>query len=56
MFTPIFASARIAGWCANRIEEVLTGNRIMRPAYRAVVKKVHYEPIENRSTDNFYMR
>ncbi len=56
VFTPIFASARIAGWCANRIEEVLTGNRIMRPAYRAVVKKVHYEPIENRSTDNFYMR
>lgn len=56
VFTPIFASARIAGWCANRIEEVLTGNRIMRPAYRAVVKKVHYEPIENRGTDNFYMR
>ena len=56
VFTPIFASARIAGWCANRIEEVLTGNRIMRPAYRAVVKKVHYEPIENRSNDNFYMR
>ncbi len=56
VFTPIFASARIAGWCANRIEEVLTGNRIMRPAYRAVVKKAHYEPIENRSTDNFYMR
>ena len=56
VFTPIFASARIAGWCANRIEEVLTGNRIMRPAYRAVVKKVHYEPIENRSTNNFYMR
>ena len=55
VFTPIFASARIAGWCANRIEEVLTGNRIMRPAYRAVVKKVHYEPIENRSTDNFNM-
>ncbi len=55
VFTPIFASARVAGWCANRIEEVLTGNRIMRPAYRAVVKKVHYEPIESRSTDKFYM-
>ncbi len=53
VFTPIFASARIAGWCANRIEEVLTGNRIMRPAYRAVVKKVHYDPVDNRSTDIF---
>ena len=32
VFTPLFASARIAGWCANRIEEVLTCHRIMRPA------------------------
>ena len=50
VFTPLFATARIAGWCAHRIEEVLTGNRIMRPAYRAVVKRVHYDPIENRRT------
>ena len=48
VFTPLFASARIAGWCANRIEEVVTCHRIMRPAYRAVVKRAHYEPIENR--------
>jgi citrate synthase len=48
VFTPLFASARIAGWCANRIEEVLTCNRIMRPAYRAVVKRVAYEPVEDR--------
>ena len=50
VFTPLFATARIAGWCAHRIEEVLTGKRIMRPAYRAVVKRVHYDPIENRET------
>ena len=50
VFTPLFATARIAGWCAHRIEEVLTGNRIMRPAYRAVVKRVHYDPIEDRKT------
>ena len=56
VFTPIFASARIAGWCANRIEEVLTGKRIMRPAYRAVVKKEHYQPIAQRSADIFHMR
>ena len=50
VFTPLFATARIAGWCAHRIEEVLTGKRIMRPAYRAVVKRVHYEPVEERKT------
>ena len=50
VFTPLFASARIAGWCANRIEEVLTCHRIMRPAYRAVVKRHHYDPIENRES------
>ena len=49
VFTPLFASARIAGWCANRIEEVVTCHRIMRPAYRAVIKRVHYAPIEERT-------
>ena len=48
VFTPLFASARIAGWCANRIEEVLTCHRIMRPAYRAMDKRVHYEPMSAR--------
>ena len=48
VFTPLFASARIAGWCANRIEEVVTCHRIMRPAYRAVIKRAHYDPIEVR--------
>ena len=48
VFTPLFASARIAGWCANRIEEVLTCHRIIRPAYRAMVKRVHYEPMSAR--------
>ena len=48
VFTPLFASARIAGWCANRMEEVLTCHRIMRPAYRAMTKRVHYEPMSAR--------
>ena len=48
VFTPLFASARIAGWCATRIEEVVTCPRIMRPAYRAVIKRAHYDPIEAR--------
>lgn len=50
VYTPLFATARIAGWCANRIEEVVTCSRIMRPAYRAVVRKVPYIPMENRNT------
>ena len=48
VFTPLFASARIAGGCSNRIEEVVTCHRIMRPAFRAVIKRAHYDPIEAR--------
>ena len=48
LYTPLFASARIAGWCAHRLEEVLTGNRIMRPAYRSALRKQPYIPIEAR--------
>lgn len=48
LYTPLFAIARIAGWCANRMEEVLTCNRIMRPAYRAALKNMPYVPMENR--------
>lgn len=50
LYTPLFATARITGWCANRIEEVMTGHRIMRPAYRAVVKKVPYTPMDLRNS------
>lgn len=48
LLTPLFAIARIAGWCAHRIEEVLTGGHIIRPAYRAAVTKKKYIPIEER--------
>ena len=48
LYTPLFAIARIAGWCAHRMEEVLTGGRIMRPAYRAVMKKAPYVPMDQR--------
>ncbi len=48
LFTPLFAIARIAGWCANRMEEVLTCNRIHRPAYRARVLRVPYVEMGNR--------
>lgn len=48
LFTPLFAIARISGWCAHRIEETLTCNKIIRPAYRAAFKKQEYIPINER--------
>ena len=48
LFTPMFAVSRIAGWAAHRIEEVLTGNRIIRPAYRSITKATKYIPIAER--------
>lgn len=46
--TPLFAIARISGWCAHRIEEVLTGGRIMRPAYKAGIIRVPYVALKDR--------
>lgn len=48
LLIPLFAIARISGWCAHRIEEVLTGGRIIRPAYRSAAKKQPYIPMEDR--------
>lgn len=48
LYTPLFAVSRIVGWAAHRIEEILTGGRIIRPAYKAVAKTRDYVPIENR--------
>jgi citrate synthase len=48
LYTPLFAMARISGWCAHRMEELITGGRIMRPAYRAAVTKVPYIPMDQR--------
>ena len=49
LFTPMFAVSRIAGWCAHRIEELTTGGRIMRPAYRALPMSQVYVPLDQRS-------
>ena len=46
--TALFATARIAGWSAHRIEERLTGGRIIRPAYKAVSKPRAYVPLNER--------
>ncbi|HEX3028130.1 MAG TPA: citrate/2-methylcitrate synthase [Clostridia bacterium] len=48
LYTPIFAIGRVAGWCAHRIEELVNGGRIIRPAYKSVVNKKEYIPISER--------
>ncbi len=48
LFTPLFAVARMAGWAAHRMEEVLTGGRIIRPAYKAVAKELKYVKLADR--------
>jgi citrate synthase len=48
LFTPMFAVSRMAGWCAHRFEELVTGKRIIRPAYKAVMKEREYIPLDKR--------
>lgn len=48
LYTPIFAIARISGWSAHRLEELISNSRIIRPAYRNVQERVEYTPLENR--------
>ncbi len=49
LFTPMFAVSRIAGWSAHRIEEIVSGNRIIRPAYKSVQKRRSYVPMSDRA-------
>lgn len=49
LFTPLFACARMSGWAAHRFEEIVSGKRIIRPAYKSVRKgKRDYVPMTNR--------
>ena len=48
LYTPLFAVARIAGWSAHRIEELINGNKIIRPAYMAIADHREYKPLEER--------
>ena len=48
LFTPLFAIARISGWCAHRMEELINGNKIIRPAYKAVGELHGYVPLSQR--------
>ena len=48
MYTPLFAIARVSGWCAHRIEEAQTANKIIRPAYKCTAKIQKYVPLNER--------
>ncbi len=48
LFTPLFAVSRMAGWCAHRFEEINSGKRIIRPAYKSVSREKKYIPLEDR--------
>ena len=48
LFTPLFAMSRIVGWCAHRMEELVSGGKIIRPAYKSIAHKSKYVPLEER--------
>ncbi len=48
LFTPIFTIARIAGWSAHRMEELVSGGKIIRPAYKSNITRHPYTPMNNR--------
>ena len=48
LYTPLFAMARVVGWSAHRIEELVNSGKIIRPAYQSVMSERQYMPIEKR--------
>ncbi|MBQ1992967.1 MAG: citrate/2-methylcitrate synthase [Lachnospiraceae bacterium] len=50
LYTPIFAIARIVGWSAHRMEELINVDKIIRPAYESIVKLKPYHTLKERST------
>ena len=48
MYTPLFAIARVSGWCAHRIEETETAKKIIRPGYKCIAKPQDYVPLTDR--------
>lgn len=48
--TPLFATARLSGWCAHRIEELVAGGKLMRPAYNSVQQPREYINIKDRTS------
>ena len=48
LFTPIFAIARMSGWSAHRLEELMNAGKIIRPAYKYVGKHANFVNMEDR--------
>ena len=48
LYTPIFAIARIAGWSAHRMEDIINSSKIIRPAYKNVAKHTQYKMLSDR--------
>ena len=48
LYTPLFAIARIAGWSAHRMEELINGNKIIRPAYMGIANHKEYKKLADR--------
>jgi citrate synthase len=48
LYTSLFAVSRVAGWCAHRLEEIVAGGRIIRPAYKCVQTQLDYVPLAKR--------
>ena len=48
LYTPLFATARIAGWSAHRLEELINAGKIIRPAYMSISHKKKYQDLNNR--------
>ena len=48
LYTPIFAAARIVGWSAHRMEELINADKIIRPAYKNVLEPAVYVPLNER--------
>jgi citrate synthase len=48
LYTPIFAIARVVGWSAHRMEELVNADKIIRPAYRSIMVQKEYLPMDER--------
>jgi citrate synthase len=48
LFTPLFAVARIAGWCAHRMDELVNNGKIIRPAFKCTARNKKYIPLGKR--------
>jgi citrate synthase len=54
LYTPLFATARVSGWCAHRIEQIVSDQKIIRPAYKNILEDQIYVTMQNRGPREVY--